>query len=305
MHQPMHHYAAFGLHIASELELGDLPAGPEAADTTVRFGAIAPRTDTLPLCEQRRVAVDDGAVTIYWDGFGAVRIAGGTDIVIDRAPGIDEGFYRQVVQNMAVGVALHQRGTLTLHGSAVALAGGAVGFVGWKGAGKSTATSALFARGYPLVTDDVMAIDTAPATPRVMPGVPSMKLWPESVQAALDEDPATLPALFATTEKRIRDVADRFVTSPRPLRRIYVLEYGGDAPAIQPLAPAEALIALVSQSYALRFLGNRGADGTHFRHCQRLASQGLVARLTRPRNLNLLDAMADAIEDDLARAIAP
>jgi len=301
---PLPTYSAFGLAIDSELELADLPAGVAAPDTTVRFGAIPPRADTVAHGDQRRVAVDVNAVTIFWDGFGAVRIAGGAEIVVDRAPGVDDGFYRQIVQNIALGVALHQRGVFTLHGSAIALPAGAVGFVGWKGAGKSTAASALYARGHTLVADDVMAIDTAQSPPRVMPGIPSMKLWPASVQAALGEDAGALPALFETTEKRIREVSDRFATAPQPLRRIYVLAFGGDAPRIEPLSPREALIELVSQSYALRFIGNRGADRSHLQHAQRLASQGLVARLTRPRNLASLEHVAETIEDDIAQRSA-
>lgn len=292
-------YTAFGLAIDSELALADLAAGPPAADTTVRFGAIPPRPDAVAHGDQRRVAVDANAVTIFWEGFGAVRIAGGTDIVVDRVPGVDDGFYRQIVQNIALGVALHQRGVFTLHGSAIALPAGAVGFVGWKGAGKSTAASALYARGHNLVADDVMAIDTAQSPPLVMPGIPSMKLWPASVQAALGEDAGALPALFETTEKRIREVSDRFAPAPLPLRRIYVLAFGGDAPRIEPLSPREALIELVSQSYALRFIGNRGADRTHLLHAQRLASQGLVARLSRPRDLEALDQVADLIEANI------
>jgi hypothetical protein len=298
-------YTAFGLSIASELELTDLPAGPQATDMTVRYGGIQPRPDATAHDDQRRVAVDADAVTIFWDGFGAVRIAGGTEIVVDRVPGVDDGFYRQIVQNIALGVALHQRGMFTLHGSAIALPAGAVGFVGWKGAGKSTAASALFARGHNLVADDVMAIDTAQTPPLVMPGIPSMKLWPASVEAALGEDAGDLPALFETTEKRIREVSDRFAPAPLPLRRIYVLAFGGDAPRIEPLSPRESLIELVSQSYALRFIGNRGADRAHLLHAQRLANQGLVARLSRPRDLDALDRMAETIERDIAQRLAP
>ncbi len=299
----MPYYAAFGLRIDSDLALPDVPECAPGNDAVVRFGVVETPAVATPLGDRRYVAMDDRSVTILWDGFGAVQITDGRQIVIDRAPGVDDGFYRQVVQNIAMGVALHQRGILTLHGSAVALPNGAAGFIGWKGAGKSTAASALIARGHRLVTDDVMAIDLAGDVPTVAPGIPNMKLWPESVRAALGAEPGDLPALFATNDKRICDAGDRFVATPQPLRRIYLLAFHDDGrtdTVVEPLPIREALMALVAQSYALRFVGNRGANGVHLAHCQALARAGVVARLTRPRSLDGVADVAAAIETDLS-----
>jgi hypothetical protein len=292
-------YSAFGLTVRSVLDLPGVPAGRGDPDTFVAFGPVEPDPEAVVLDDRRRVASDGKKATMYWDGFGAVRIVDGREIRVDRVAGVDDGFYRQVVQNIAFGVILHQRGIFTLHGSAVALPGGAVGLVGCKGAGKSTAAGSLLAAGHDLVADDLLAVDLSSNPPAIQPGIPNVKLWPESLHA-LGEDPTALPALFEATEKRIHDRTDRFVDAPQPLRRIYVLAFAGEEPRIEPLPPRAALIELIQHSYALRFLGNRGATSAHFEQARRLARRGIVARLSRPRSLDALAEVTRMIEQDLA-----
>src|SRR5207245_732423 len=186
---------------------------------------------------------------------------------------------------------LRARGYLVLHGSAVALDGAAICFVGASGWGKSTLAALLHARGHALVTDDVAAIDMA-GSPCLLPGTPHLKLWPDAL-ASLGEHADALPRVHPQVEKRARAIERRHPSEPVPLRRVYVL---AQAPSreIQPLGPQEALLELLRHSYGARTLqAVRRED--HFRQCARLASQVPVHRLAAPRDLGALPALARLI----------
>jgi serine kinase of HPr protein (carbohydrate metabolism regulator) len=81
-----------------------------------------------------------------------------------------------------MGALLLQRRVLPLHGSAVAVNGKAIAFVGESGAGKSTLASAFLGRDYPLLSDDVIPVRfSIDGDPHVAPAYPQQKLWQESL----------------------------------------------------------------------------------------------------------------------------
>jgi hypothetical protein len=170
-----------------------------------------------------------------------------------------------------------------------------LGASGW---GKSTLAAALERRGHRLITDDVAAIDLA-GTPRVLTGVPHVKLWPDSV-TSLGETAGTLPRVHPRLEKRIRAVASPTPIGPIPLGRVYVLAPGA-RPVIEPLAPASGVVELLRHSYGPRTLQHVRPE-RHFRQCARLAAELAMARLSVPRDFTRLDEVAGLIERDCAGA---
>jgi len=192
------------------------------------------------------------------------------------------------------------RGYLVLHASSVALDGGASCFLGASGWGKSTLAALLHARGHALVTDDVAAIDMAGSPrPRVLPGTPQLKLWPDAL-ASLGEYAEALPRVHPRLQKRVRAVEPPHPSEPVPLRRLYVLAQA-PLPSIQPLGPQEALLELLRHSYGARTLQSVRRED-HFRQCARLATQVPVRRLAAPHDLGALPALARLIEQDCADA---
>lgn len=170
-----------------------------------------------------------------------------------------------------LGYLLRIRGQTVLHASAVGLAPmgepspgasispGAVAFVGPPGAGKSTTSAAFALRGHPLLTEDACALeepgaDAAPDAPfRVLPGYPLVRLWPHSVEILYGR-PDALPLLTPTWDKRYLPLGGTgvFATEPLPLRAIFLLEEredADDAPRVLPIAPAEAFMQMVANTY--------------------------------------------------------
>ena len=80
-----------------------------------------------------------------------------------------------------ISVLLHQRGFLVLHGSAVKINNESIAFVGNRGMGKSTIAINLYKKGYPLVTDDIIAINfDNEGNPYIYPGYSHVRLSKDS-----------------------------------------------------------------------------------------------------------------------------
>jgi hypothetical protein len=292
-------YTAYGLGIHSALALPELVAGAPGQDVVIGLGD-AVEQPAKPTVQDGCCHATAEEVRLAYDGVGAFRICRGREIVVDPAPGVEEGVLRLFLLGAALGVLLHQRGFLILHGSAVAVGEGAAVFLGASGWGKSTTAAALHARGHPVVADDVVAVRDDSGQVLVYPGFPQLKLWPE-VAASLGELPESVPALHPALEKWGRPARRGFSAEPLPLRRVYVLADGA-ARAVEWLGPQEAMRELLQHSYAAGLLRPTGAAPAHFRQCGRLIATSAVRRLRRPRSLPDLPELARLVEEDLAAA---
>ena len=303
-------YTAYGLRVRSELplpELKDPDGGRAEPDVTVRLGAVGSPPGASNGWRYRGWSTPEGDLAYAIRHVGAVRVCGGDTLIADVEEGPGQDGFHHLVSGIGLGLALHQRGSLTLHASAVAIDGGVAAFVGWKTMGKSTTAATLYGRGHALVTDDVLALDVVPGGVQVQPGYPAMKLFPDSAHAALGDDADALPRIHPDGSKRARGATERFSTRPLPLRAVYVLDFGEDGEPLsaERLAPADACVELVRHSFALRLLGAEAASGAHLEQLAHLVRHVPVRRLRRPRELGGLDRIAERVEADVsAHALA-
>lgn len=315
----MHHYMAYGLGIHSELPFPELFPVETKADIIIRVDhlnhSLYGSVDGL-----FRVTADE--VGICYTGVGSILIRDGSEIVVDPVPGVAETELRFSILGAPFGVLLHQRGRLVLHASAALLANrhvegsqrhsqqaspvmlgedGAVAFLGAPGAGKSTTAAALYARGHPVIADDLVPIafddGSNENVPIVYPGFPLLKLWPEAA-SALGDDISASPRVNATIDKRARRIDRGFATAPLALKRVYVLA-GGEHPEIEPLTPQESFVELVRHTFVVNLLDATVTRSLHFRQCSMLATQVSVRRLKRPPSLGALSAVTELVEQDL------
>jgi len=289
-------YQAYGLHIHSTFPL------PELVETTERSADIEVGTGSVMRVEEEQ-ARDFGYSYITPEeayfvqrGVGTVRIAQGRYITADPLPDADMGAIRVIIENMALGVALHQRGILTLHASAVLLGGRAVAFIGDKGWGKSTMAAHLFARGHMPLTDDVLAIDVEPQPPSMRPAYPQLKLWPDAAASSLDVPPEELARTYNQSEKRLYRPEGSFPTDPVPLQAIYVLDSGPEL-TIESLASRPAFAHLLRNSYTVHLLKRTGAEVRHLQQLTQLGGCVHVYHLKRPQDLTLLPQIAKHVEE--------
>ncbi|MBL8130213.1 MAG: hypothetical protein JNL42_00020 [Anaerolineae bacterium] len=246
--------------------------------------------------------VDNDGVLLYYTAAGSFRISEGRRIAIDPLPGADPRMIEHLLLGPCIAVALHQRGYLVLHGSAVETAPtsadrSAVVFVGWSGQGKSTLVGALRRRGHRVLADDITPVLVRDGdVPVMLPGLSRLKLWPEAA-AALGDDPEHLAQAFPKIEKRLRQI-ETPSQQPIPVRAIFLLDKG-EQHRIEALGVQEAFMALVNHTYTVPLVRMADTARDHFAQCEALVRTVSVYRLIRHWSLDTLDALVTLVERSL------
>lgn len=201
-----------------------------------------------------------------------------------------------------MGILLRVRGVLCFHSSAVAVDGRAVTFLGDAGAGKSTTAAAFASRGFPILADDIVAIDDAGDSYRVQPAYPRLCLWPASVKALFGA-PDALPRIVPTWEKRYLDLTSnghRFQQQSLPLGAIYVLDQRSAemrAPYIETMSSNQKLLDLVANTYANRLL-EKDWRAQEFKVLNRILDSVPVRRVIPHSDPSQLAKLCDLITGD-------
>jgi hypothetical protein len=288
----------YGLSIRSAINLPDLPPCSSPPDVQVALGYVK------PVCP---VLTDDGCAfwakpgeaKLFYDGVGGVHVINGSQVYVDPADGVDEREIRFFILGPVMAMLLHQRGLLAIHANAVEIDGVAALFTGFSGRGKSTLAAFLCSRGHRLVADDISPIDvSSDAQPLVLPGIPQIRLLPESIRTLGQSTSG--PTVHPRTDKYAWRVSSGASAAPVPLDRIYILTDGDDI-RIERLRPHAGFGQLVASTYPVpaRLMEADGTAKQHFRQCVTLASRVRVCRLHRPRSLALLPELARAVEEDV------
>jgi hypothetical protein len=292
----LYYYQAFGLAIRSELRLPELIEGSAGKYDVNIFFPRPGEAGPLDRFSETTIRVADGEAYFSYAGIGSFLIRESRKILIHPAPGVDEGSLRLFLLGNVLGTLAFLRGSLVLHGSAVAIDGQGAVFLGHSGEGKST-MAAAFSDKYPLIADDVLVIRTDEAVPLICPAFPQLKLYSETA-ASLGFDPENSPPGSPLEEKITPRVPEGFSVEPFPLKRVYLLE-NGEVVELIPLGRPETVIALLRYTYTLRSLKAGINQRQHFRHSVRLAREVPFRRLIRPHDLKDLPQIVRMVIRDL------
>ena len=302
----MHSYIAYGLTIHSALPLPELVVASDVgADVVIQLGKVGrPQAGTDHTGSCFHMTTEQAY--LFWEQVGSFLVRGGKEIIVDPISGVEESLIRLPLLGMVLAAVLQQRGLLVLHASAVAFNGDAVAFLGASGWGKSTLAATLYARGHPLVADDLVAVDLGGReNPIVLPGFPQLKLLPEAAAASLGDDAELLPRLASGFDKRSHRAANEFSDRPLPLRRMYLLGRG-PCLEIEALQPQQVIKHLICQSY-LSLVFKQSLQGViasaHFLQCASLAGKVPLYWLKRQPSLATLPDLTMLVEEDLAQPL--
>ncbi len=289
----MHVYTAYNLGIHSELLLPELIANESTPDVVVRLGKLD---------STAQIGTNGGSHFLGEVAeIGRFLVQGGCEIIVDPAPRVEESILRTLLLGPILSVLLRQRGLLVLHASSFATKDAAVAFIGESGWGKSTLAEAFHAKGYSILTDDVMGLQLGTDQPLVLPSFPQVKLWPEAA-ASIGHAPESLAPLHSQTQKLVHRLTRGFLQTSLPLMHIYVL----DRPAentyheIVPLQSQAAFVELVRHSRAVSLLNAPDFVSSHFHQCASLVKNVPICRLKRKRSLAALPDLVKLVEEDLA-----
>jgi hypothetical protein len=299
---------------------GLLPAPDERSSTTafVLHWETPPDADSLQ--QQRFSSLDgdsgDGEERHAWLSVGRLgsdfylRFTDGTGFRVSpdagrldcfAAPGTSEWIVRHRLYHTVLPFALSLSGFLTLHGAAVKTPGGAVGFLGAAGAGKSTLAAAFVARGFPLICDDTLIFSRQDGHLFAVPAYPGLRLWEDS-WSLLNQDGGTSHWQVSPTHQDVPKhrvqlpPGSSFDPQPVPFSRLYLLDPPASAAEatvqFAPIPAREGFLLLIHHSYPLD-AASPGRLAADFEQAAALVSAG-IWRLGIPRSLGLTDVV-DAI----------
>jgi len=289
-------YIAFGLRICSEIECEQLLPGAGQADVEIRLGHVP---DSLESATPQGILYQcvTGKLLLNIDRVARYLVSDGNEILIHPAPDADLDAIRLFLFGSAFGALLHQRGILPLHGSAIITPRGAVVFAGLSGCGKSTIACAFHRKGYPVLADDLCAIDTGDSV-RVMPGNPFLMLWADALQQ-MGLDRHGLRPARSELEKYILPLGEGFSTEAAPVHALYIIEAtNSDLSAPTSIKGLRKIEALARSTYRPHFVEDMNLEGGHLRRITALAKRVAVRQINRPRSPSRLHELVDLLEED-------
>lgn len=307
----MHYYGIHGLTLRSSLPLPEVPAvaevGIDEAEPDIEIRLVE---TTICGSGSNGVHVREAGdrIAIHRNRIGSFCVEKGRRIAVNPAVNGSPGLLRRYLFGAALPILLFQRGTLTLHASAIAIGDAGILFSGTPGVGKSTLAAALAVRGHRLLCNDVAAIRFN-GTPTVYPGISAVKLDEGSAETfgdklrrhdwtadELDKSYYTIPRASTTGEDPLTGV---------PIRSVYRLTIDGSETQSSPfrieaLPPAQATITLLGATYTAKLMD--GADTSHefLTHCAKLAESVSVSHISRSSEAGLtsLDGLYRAVTRD-------
>lgn len=288
-------YRLFGLEVASEIDLGELPVSSGKAPVDVEI--VRADLPTLPNGALWRV-VAPGEVLFDFPDIARLRVTDGGRIAVDTTNDATAALRWRLV-GPAFGVLLHQRGALPLHATAVRIGGRVIGLVGASGAGKSTLAAALMKRGHALLIDDVSALTVDGGRAWLAPGSGRFRLL-DDARTALD---LRQGERLAPEGNKFELPAGEPASAATPLTALIDLAVS-DGVSLDQLDPPARLALALRHTYCKELLGAMKLRPQNFAQCSALAGVVPAYRLARPFRF---EAMNEAIErlEDLAAARQP
>jgi hypothetical protein len=301
----MYSYVSYGLGIHSILQLPELtPADVKLRDVVINLGETGrpvPRTDHTGCYFDGQ----PNETFIFWDRVGGFLVRNGEEIIIEPLPGAEESLVRLPLLGAVLSVAIHQRGLVGLHASAVRVGDHAIAFLGPSGLGKSTMAAALYARGHAVLADDLVVLNAQDNSGvMLLPGFPQLKLFPEALSASLGENPNLYPTLLPGLDKRARMAQNGFSTRAVPITSLYVLSNDAEF-SVEPIPTKEKIPHLIRWGYGARTFKHwlKGAAASaHLQKCAAIANRLDFQFLNRPRSFETLPDLARTIEELVERS---
>jgi hypothetical protein len=296
----MYYYQAFQLPVLSELKFPELlsTSKPPCIDSavTIKWGKVdaegLPSATACGLYYQAKEA----ELWLNIPNVARFLIKNGSEIIIHPTETIDETSLRVFVLGSCMGALLMQRNLFLLHGNAIKIGDSGVAFVGQSGAGKSTLSAAFFKQGYPILADDICAINTKG---EITPSFPQIKLWQDAA-LALGIETSSLRKIRPSIEKFGVPLSDQFHKDPLPLKVIYILcSHNKDEFCFETIDGVQKLKPIKNNTYRQLYAKGLKKEKIYFLQSANIANHTHIVRILRPSEGFKLNELTDLIKQDL------
>jgi hypothetical protein len=293
-------YSFAGLLVDSDLELPLPVAGTSEAADGISIQLESPIGDEELLEAKGWHWESPSSARLQYPGLGQAWIRDGRQVVLRPVSDVQGTTEWRGLLIPCFAAVFHQRGVLSLHASAVCGPRGAVGVMGYRGAGKSTLTAQLVSGGMQFMSDDLLITSWVAEPGHVVahPGFSIIKLWEDALEAA-GKGFSRIGRLYPDASKDgFSPDEGNFPSAPVPLRFLVVLAEG-DEVKMEALSRADAMAELLMHTYGVAVFEHRPLP-IHFRQCGELAARVPVMRLVRPKNFDCVDEVRATIEKAFA-----
>lgn len=199
---------------------------------------------------------------------------------------------------------LEYRGIPALHASAVVIADRCAAFMATNSGGKTSLAASLMQAGYPLLSDDILAVESQDGVFMAHPSYPQMRMAPTQADHFLGDHTLLKLVHQADSKRRVPVGADgfgAFCPGAQPLGCLYLPERrSGGGVRIQPVSPGAAVIELARHSFPVGIIDALGLQPRRLGLLSRMAETVPVRRLTYPEGFENLPRVNAAVVEDLA-----
>lgn len=242
---------------------------------------------------------DRGFILRFPDEADFTIAQGGAEVTGWPAPDVAQSHFVSLFNNAILPLIGDHNGGLYLHGSAVAINGRAVAFLGESGDGKTTLAGAFAKVGHPFLTEDVIELVAEGGGYWLQPKPSGLRLYPDSAAWMIGE-----PVGADSSDNKIDvtgTMALPFASAPAPLAALVLLGSDHDAAlALESLLPPAAVQRLLPHSFVLD-VEDKSRLRSHFSRIVGLATEVPCSRLDYTRYYDELPGVIAAIIAHVAK----
>lgn len=292
---------AYELRICSDLEIPELLPWPdgskEAADVHI-YEAIISEEEKQSLPQVGPfLFVNSDKVLLTIPNIAVFLIESGKKISYQKLNDSNEDDVRIFLLGSCIGALLMQRTVFVLHGSCIQVGDGCIACVGHSTAGKSSLAAAFMQSGYPIISDDICAIDQHG---QAIPGIPRIKIN-QDMAKKLNIDTNGLRTIRANYDNKFSLPLDSlFCTERLPLLAIYELAPDkGEVILHNKLTRFDAFSTVHRHLYRPRYTKAMDKAESSLKRCSELAENTQVSRIQRPMNQSSAEELRELILQNL------
>ena len=306
-------YSLYGLSLRSAIPLPCPVADRELASADVDLVECKPNEILEELGQERTLfredgfwqcsLFEDGSAHVVWKEHFEFRVSADAKQVLWRKlQEVPNEVFVTYFLGQVLSYCLLARGIEPLHATAIVVDDQAIAFLGDSGYGKSTLAATFLQRGYPLLTDDVLALEFRDKRIWARPGIARVKLNPDSADALLCGSRAIQMNSF--TSKMIFPLnRAQHLNRVVPLQALYVLPLKASRSRIKVrrLAGRSAFFPIIQNTFNDTVLHPYRLK-QQFVFADRLTRMVPINQLSYPRRMDVLPAIVDAVLADVSRS---